>query len=200
MKRSLSSLCLLAVCALFSLLALGGCGSASDQTSATTTSSNTTPQIVHLDMSWSKNYHTLKDLKQDAGVAVHGTITRIINQEVDSAGIPYTNFEFTVSHIAHDPAKSLTKNAVVGGATRITIHQTGGVVNNTHYESSDDPLFQVGEQYILFLKEYKPGFYYVIGGPTGRFKVQNGAVSPMNNDGVPFSGSQDDFDKNLQNA
>jgi hypothetical protein len=39
---------------------------------------------------------------------------------------------------------------------------------------------------VLFLHEYKPGYFYVIGGPGGRFHVQNMMVSHLHDEGFQF--------------
>jgi hypothetical protein len=50
-------------------------------------------------------------------------------------------------------------------------------------------LFRVGESSIRFLYEYAPDKYFAIGGPTGRFNVVDGEVSPVSDEGVAFSGN-----------
>ncbi|MGE5596168.1 MAG: hypothetical protein ACM3S1_09055 [Hyphomicrobiales bacterium] len=45
--------------------------------------------------------------------------------------------------------------------------------------ADDDPLFEAGAQYLLFL-DLRPGdLYVVLGGPQGRFVVTNGQVSSL---------------------
>ena len=44
----------------------------------------------------------------------------------------------------------------------------------------DDPLFQPGDSYLLFLREWGPGEYNVIGGPQGRFKIVNEKIYSIN--------------------
>ncbi|MFL6116488.1 MAG: hypothetical protein ACJ786_34795, partial [Catenulispora sp.] len=67
-------------------------------------------------------------------------------------------------------------------------------------QSDEDPVFTVGEAATLFLHEYEPGKYYVIGGPNGRFKTTNKAktgpagsdtVTPLNAETVKFTGNLD---------
>jgi hypothetical protein len=47
-------------------------------------------------------------------------------------------------------------------------------------ELKDDPLFQSGDSYVLFLREWEPGKYNVVGGPQGGFKIVNGKIYSMN--------------------
>ena len=59
----------------------------------------------------------------------------------------------------------------------IVVYQTGkpGV-----QEIRDDPLIKVGEQALLFLTEYKPDHFRVIGGPQGRYIIHDDHASSLN--------------------
>jgi len=57
-------------------------------------------------------------------------------------------------------------------------------------EVEDDPLFRVGETMVLFLREYAPGPFYVIGGPTGRFEVIHGTVVSCQPESVRLPANQ----------
>jgi hypothetical protein len=145
----------------------------------------------NLDASWAVTYRSLPDLKSNADVVARGKITKVIAQ-TEVKTVPFTDFEFTVEQSIQDNGHRLS--ALDKSATApITLHQTGGTVDNVRFQIEDDPLFQVGEEYVLFLNEYKPGFYKVIGGPTGRFAVKQGIVTPINDEGVTFTGSTDAF-------
>jgi hypothetical protein len=159
-----------------SLIALAGC------TSSQPPQSSTNVHVVSLDASWAKLYHSITDLKQAADLVVQGTVTQVQQTVSSTDGTPpSTDFLFTVSKVLQDPAHRLH-------GTTLTLHQTGELVGNTLYQVDDDPLFQTGEQSILFLHEYQPGFYFVIGGPSGRFVIQKGTVKPINAEGVPYGG------------
>lgn len=56
------------------------------------------------------------------------------------------------------------------------LHQTGINVNDKIVEIDDDPLFNVGEESVLFLHQYEPGKFFVLSGPFGRFTVEKGVV------------------------
>jgi hypothetical protein len=138
-----------------------------------------TQQVHYLDASWPVLYHDFSSLKRAADLAVAGNIAGIAAQTVDQ-GIPYTDFTFSVSQVLYNP-----HHLTVG--SRLVIHQTGGVLNNQRFEVQDDPLFQVGEQAVLFLHQFSPGHYFVVGGPSGRFRVSNGLVAPINGEGIRLS-------------
>ena len=178
-RRILRSLA--AVTAAAALCVLGAC-SASPQTSAA-------PKVVSMDASWAEAYQSMSALKAHTDVAVEGTITAAsLDPQASSTDVPFTDFQFTVGSTFFDP-----HNRIVAAASKpavLTIHQTGGLVNGTIFQVDDDPLFQVGQRYVLFLREYSPGHYLVVGGPTGRFAVAaSGAVTPIVSDGVKFTGT-----------
>jgi hypothetical protein len=174
-----------------SLIVLASCSSSSQPPQA-----STGVHVVSLDASWAKLYHSFADLKSNADLAVEGTVTKVLQTVTPSDGTPpSTDFQFTVSRVLQDPAKRLQ------GSSTLTLHQTGGTVGTTLYQVDDDPLFQTGEHVVLFLHEYQTGYYYVIGGPSGRFEVQNGTVKPINDEGVAYTGgSLDSFVTQVQNS
>lgn len=146
-------------------------------------------QTAHIAASWGEWYKSITDLKAHTDVAVAGHFTKVLSQTTGDMGIPYTDFAFTVDSALYDP-----NGKVLGVGSVLRVHQTGGVVGAVTEDVSDDPLFAIGEKAVLFLREYQPGFFLVAGGPSGRFEVSStGAVSPINNGGVVFSGSLDSF-------
>jgi hypothetical protein len=171
----------------------GGAGSVTPHAPSSTAAAPT--QVVTLDSSWAKLYHSLKDLKHDADLVVQGSVSQVLDTQAPSQTTPYpmTDFLFTVTRVLHDPAHRLL-------GSLLTLHQTGGVIGRTLYQVGDDPLFRTGEQDILFLHEYQSGFYFVLGGPSGRFLVEHGQVRPINDEGVAYSGPLSDFIAQVENA
>lgn len=166
-------------------LLLGSCGTGVAQHS-TATDATTVPLVgyhpdktVTYGASWAGSAHDLQSLKRDADLSVEGTITKVSGVTTDQGGIVFTDFVLAVTTTLLDPGRR-----VKSANTTIIIHQTGGMVGSTLFQMEDDPLFQVGEQAILFLHEYSPGYYFVLSGPVGRFVVRNGLVSPINDEGI----------------
>jgi outer membrane murein-binding lipoprotein Lpp len=147
---------------------------------------------------WAESYSNIHDLTAHSDIAVAGSITKVISQTVSSSNVPSTDFQLTVSKVLADKNKS----GLASGST-VVIHQTGGTAQDgTHIESDDDPLFKVGEATVLFLHQFSPGHFYVVGGPNGRFKTggattlsNTGAgtaiVTPLNKETVQFNGTLD---------
>lgn len=180
------------------VIGLSGCGAPSTsrvQTLPVSQGQHYSRQ-VSIDASWSMSYKDLKSLKAASTAVIEGSIGAVASATVDTAtGIPYTDFALSIHNVVYDP------HGHVQGATAL-VHQTGGIVNNTLYQMDDDPLFQVGEHVVLFLHEYAPGKYFVVGGPTGRFEVRSGIVSAASTHGValPPSTSIDAFLAQVQDA
>jgi hypothetical protein len=136
-----------------------------------------------MDASWSHYYPTLASIKKDADLGIRGEITQIFSTDASANAPISTYFIVTIEEVLWNP-HSLSLSA---GAT-IILDQEGGVVNGTLYQADDDPLFQIGEQTIVFLRQYSPGHFFVLGRPSGRFKVSGSIVTPISADGMPLPG------------
>ncbi|MBO1413520.1 hypothetical protein [Streptomyces sp. FH025] len=155
-----------------------------------------TRKTVELEASWAVAYHSVADLKKHSQTAAQGHFSKVLLQQTDrKSGVLSTDFEFTVDKVLYAQA-----GRVLTPGSAITVHQTGGVVDGAVHQVKDDPLFTVSETCVLFLEEYEPGSYMVVGGPTGRFEVKGGAVTPVNDEGPAFQGSADDFAAAVANS
>jgi len=156
-------------------------GSTADTTTVARTGYHPAKTVTY-GASWAITYNDLKSLKQAADLGVIGAITKASAVTTDQSKHVFTDFVFTVKTTLLDPGRRLSGASII-------VHQTGGVVGSTLYQMEDDPLFEIGEQAVLFLHEYSPGHYFVVGGPSGRFVVQNGVVSPINDEGIALGKS-----------
>jgi hypothetical protein len=118
----------------------------------------------------------------------------LIGDATDAKGIPSRTYQFTVTTVISDPGNRLT-----GSAPTLTLLQTGGKTNGVTYQVGDDPLFKVGDEAVLFLKEGTPGIYHVVGGPNGRYSVSDGTVTPFNSETATApEGAVSSFIKNVK--
>ncbi|UKA63037.1 hypothetical protein [Arthrobacter sp. FW306-04-A] len=177
MRRQLVHGAVSAMIAGAAVASLSGCS----RSPSTASPAGTPATTVGMDASWAEGYNNLADLKAHSKLAVQGTFTRIIAQSSIKT-IPVTDFEFTVDKVLHDPGHLVTAGA------KLTVRQAGGTVDGVLHQIADDPLFKISENAVLFLKQPEPGLFYVVGGPSGRFEVANGKVSPFAPDGAKFSG------------
>lgn len=150
------------------LIALSACGQQSSSGQSRSSS-----RTVSLEASWHMMYGNVKSAKAAADAVVLGTIESITSVTQSGPGLVFTDFVFKIDQNIADPHHMLQSSTI--------IHQTGGVVKGIKYEVDGDPLFQINEHALLFLHIYQPGYAFVIGGPSGRFIVQNNLVQPRNN-------------------
>jgi hypothetical protein len=169
---------LLSICG---VVVMSGCGQsqAPQATKGTLT-------IHQAKASWAVLYHDFKSLKQNADLVVAGTIVGVSKLTGDPP-LVFTQFIFQITRTIWNPKHLAASNQVI-------VNQTGGIVGNDLYEIRDGPLFQQGEAMILFLRQYEPGLFSVIGGPSGRFELHNGMVTPINDEGVRFTAPMPEAD------
>ena len=168
---------------------------ASPPTVLATTQASADSSIVHLSPGYAVWYFDLGSLKQDAELAILGTVSKV-NSGVLEPAYATTTSVITIDTVLLNP-KNLAKDA-----SSIEVKQVGGTVGKTTYRNEDDPIFTQGEQVILFLKvEADKPIYHVIGGPSGRFEVKNGMVTPAIPGGVKFDGPKtlSDFIADIKN-
>lgn len=118
--------------------------------------------------SWAMGYGSIKALTNGADVIVMGNVVSgntYKNYYGDNDFIVYTNYTIAVTQVY--------KGKV---ADHIIVKQTGGKIDDKTYEIVDDPLLPSNTQMILFLKQFGPESYFIIGGPQGRFHVIDGKV------------------------
>ena len=129
----------------------------------------------NISISWADGAPDMQGLFTTADAVVVGKIGKVIDETNELLGesrfgknyMYYTDFEF----IIEANLKAEVKN------NSIIIHQIGKAGTQ---ELEDDPLFQSGDSYVLFLREYKPGNYTVLGGPQGKFKIVNDKIYSLN--------------------
>ncbi|TWP32447.1 hypothetical protein [Leekyejoonella antrihumi] len=125
----------------------------------------------------------MAELKGNSQLAIAGTFAKSQNAS-GSDGIPMTAFTVTVNQILFDRSATVEANA------EITVMQTGGQAAGVLSEATDDPLFTVGSRAVLFLDRSEKGTYFVSGGPTGRFNLdQNDQVSTFSPQSAKLDGT-----------
>lgn len=152
--------------------------------------------------SWVKFFPDLPTLAKDSDVIVIGKIvgpksTRIIGgdalpsdvkaeieKEGGVVGVIFTDYVFAVDDVI--------KGDKIEPGQSIIIVQTGGTFQDRTQSLEDDPLFQSGENAVLFLKDItndpvqSPGEtkYIINGSPQARYKVESGQVKPLWDDEI----------------
>jgi hypothetical protein len=134
------------------------------------------PTTLYGSASYPRKYKSVRDLatSNEVDAIVHGIITEAepyLKTTLDGHGqLLHTNYSFNVI--------SLLKGEV--SADIIYVHQTGGTLGNMTLVLREDPLMNVGDELILFLHHFREtdpnDYYYVEGGPQGRFIVHGSKV------------------------
>ena len=125
-----------------------------------------TSNLKYMILFW-EGYESVEPMAQapEVDVIVRGTI-----KDVEYEGLG-SNVESKYLFKPHWVVKGLST------LRAIWVYQSGGITPlGETYVAFGDPLMQVGDFLILFLHEWAPRKYYVVGGPQGRFMVQGGQV------------------------
>lgn len=140
---------------------------------------------------YAEHYTTAATLAAHSDLVVAGQVSARLGTS-SGAGGGATDFAFTVTSVLSDPRHRLPK-----GAGAVKVHQSG---TSTGTQCEEDPLFTTGSKNVLFLREYAPGSYFVVGGPNGRLVVRDGQVSPFSDQSLQFAGTVDDLARQIPAA
>lgn len=128
--------------------------------------SQPTLERIEMSVSWARLYDNVTQLANYSDLIIVGEIVTAdsYNEQVvpyDTPGntMVFTDYMIEINQIIR--GKSETRE--------ITVHQTGGVIDNKMHVVSDDPLLLTEKTVILFLTRYEPNKYFITGGPQGQF-------------------------------
>jgi hypothetical protein len=128
--------------------------------------------------SWGEYFESPGELRAHADFAVVGKVS-----STSPATQPAQGPVFTM--VTVDVERQLwSRDPSVSAPSAVIFEQTGGVYQNVKYEIDDDPLFAVGERVVLFIREYEPGKYKIVGGPTGRFAMSGNTIRAIAPDAI----------------
>ncbi len=123
---------------------------------------------VSMHASWEYAYKDIEELTDSSDLIARVRITD--GEKIDRNGITMTEFSANVEDL------------ILGsGEETVDILMTGGINHNTKqiFEISDDPLMQTDDEFIIFARKNTSGTYTVLGGPQGRFVIDNDLVYPL---------------------
>lgn len=127
---------------------------------------------ILMDARWAKHYETLDELLTEADLVVRGRVDAAFREFLEPTALkselPVTDFTFRIDEVLAGERPE-----------RLVIRQTGGMTSRGKVEVRDDRLMRPGEEYVLFLVTPDRQTYVVIGGPQGRFIVDQGAISSL---------------------
>lgn len=123
-------------------------------------------EVMKISASWAHYCASIAELSAASEAVVVGTVKRTADagrkptSNRRDPGTPYTDFEVNVERLVAGDVDST-----------VIVHQLGGDIAGTRWEFGSDPLFVVGERYLLFLKRSPDTGLYYVAGPGGRFVV-----------------------------
>ena len=126
-------------------------------------------ETVYMDSSWAKAYGTVSDLTSESDVVAVVRVTGVNRQYTVMSGVPMTDFD----------AEIITPIYGAEQDDNIVIAQTGGIQGSQKYEIRDDPLMEIGSEYLIFGRKNDLGTITILGGPQGRFCYENGKINNL---------------------
>jgi hypothetical protein len=116
--------------------------------------------------------------------------TLVANAEVVVRGVIAQTKSFLLANEVSTDCAVTVLSRIHGQAqvdsTTITIRRPGGTLSleggTVFAYEPDFPMFEVGEEYVLFLKRSPDGYYVLPHGAQGAFRVESGNVSQVSRD------------------
>lgn len=134
------------------------------------------PRMVEIEVSYPRNITTFEDLLGEADLVVQAKIDTVLSSEFPTDYHPVTKFGVVVEKTLKGPA-----------ADRLVVSQIGAKTKEAWFEVPENPLMQVGDRYILFLRTGVVSYQnqtqesvVLVGGPMGRFYIEGGSVRSCN--------------------
>ena len=146
-------------------------------------------KTVSMNASWSEYYDGIEELCKAESLDLIARVKIGDGKPENRSGIMMTVFTAEVEDLIYGDRED-----------SVDIIMTGWVDHDTKtiYEISSDPLMKKGDEYIIFARKNESGTYTVLGGPQGRFLIENDTVYPLfertsKSDAEKTGESADDF-------
>jgi hypothetical protein len=135
---------------------------------------------VRFHASWPRYFRRISDLTTKSDIGLVGRVSNISEAVAPTDGSPPYRM------ITVDTEKTAwVADSRKDNPKQVTFMQSGGIVEGVEYLLEGDPLIELDERIVVALDEYSPGNYRLVGGPSGRFRL-NAAdeVVPVVEDGI----------------
>jgi len=129
---------------------------------------NTGRETQYLQVSWAYNYQDIAEISRASDVVALVKVDGL-GRSYEYEGVPFSEFKVTVLEGVY--------GSRTGGS--LTILMTGMETNTRVVEVIDDPLMQVGEEFLVFCKANTDGTYQILGGPEGRLVYASGKLNSL---------------------
>ena len=127
-------------------------------------------KTASMNASWSEYYDGIEELCKAESLDLIARVKIGDGKPENRSGIMMTVFTAEVEDLIYGDRED-----------SVDIIMTGWVDHDTKtiYEISSDPLMKKGDEFIVFAQKNESGTYTVLGGPQGRFLIENDTVYPL---------------------
>ena len=125
-------------------------------------------EVSYLSASWNYNYNDIQEISTDSDLIAIVQVNKLISESQEE-GIPYSTFEVEVI----DPVYGCEK-----GET-FPLYMTGSENAQKKIEIIDDPLLEVGQEFLIFTQKNEDGTYKILSGPQGRIEYKDGKLNSL---------------------
>lgn len=117
--------------------------------------------------SWDYKYSGVEELSSDCDIIAKVKVTSQTNGPKMTSRLMSTIFTAKVEDLIYGFDEK-----------EIDIFMTGGIDHDQKiiWEISDDPLMNIGDEFIVFADKNEDGTYTILGGPQGRFVIDNDCI------------------------
>lgn len=124
--------------------------------------------INYISASWSYQYEDLEELTEYSDFIGLVKIKDLV--QVTDDMMPFCIFETEVLQ------------GILGEQTSeyIQVYITGKVTKDERIELKDDPMFEKGQEFLIFARRNDDGIYTILGGPQGRLEHKKGKLNTLN--------------------
>ena len=124
-------------------------------------------KTVSMNASWSVHYNGIEGLCKAENLDLIARVKIGDGIQENRIGLNMTVFTAEVEDLIYGSRED-----------NVDIIMTGWVDHDTKtiHEISDDPLMKKGDEFIIFARKNESGTYTILGGPQGRFLIENDTV------------------------
>lgn len=125
-------------------------------------------EVSFISTSWAYNYADIDEITRDSDLIALIHVNDLLSEE-NEVSLPFSIFEVEVME------------AVYGCDTgdKISIYMTGGHTGKKRIEINDDPILEMGQEFLVFTKKNEDGTYRILSGPQGRLEYKDGVLNSM---------------------
>lgn len=124
--------------------------------------------VTYITVDWAIGYADIDDVTDNSDIIAVVKITGVNKEKNDVSQMTYYNATIKQSILN-------SKNE-----TNIVIPFTGVNNNTEHDVVLEDPLPDIGDEYLIFAKQNEKGTYTILSGCQGRYEYKNGIVNSLN--------------------